>query len=218
MSLPNHKYNLRSGPFGLCSGYWDEEAQVFRRADQTEEGDCCLRTCKPFVDECVQSCPAGTTKEIRESCIQTCGDIKEICEDNCQLSSNLWGERNPIYKGTNEYGCGNGSETPVKLDCMRKNKGIILKFCQKNCLPSHGVDCEEHCAYSYDMIVNKEDNPLYKAKSVKGVRGVRSVKGCKGDKGNTGLMGTPSYILYGFSIAVILLGIYILVTLKTRET
>ena len=62
MSSENHKYNLHAGLFGLCSGYWDEQSDTFRASDDIEQEDCCLRTCRPFVNECVNECPNAIPK------------------------------------------------------------------------------------------------------------------------------------------------------------
>lgn len=217
MSLPNHKYNLRSGPFGLCSGYWDNNSHIFRRADQTEEGDCCLRTCKPFIDQCVKTCPRGSTDSIRKRCYLACNNMKEICESNCMLSSELWGANNPIFEGTSKYGCGNGFEQSIDIDCVINNKDDIIKFCGKQCTPTSGIDCQEHCEYSYDMIINKGENPLNiiipdDKGDDKGInKGVN--KGTQVVGKNNGVL----YVLYVYLISVVLLGVYILISSQWRS-
>jgi hypothetical protein len=197
MSLANHKYNLRSGPFGLCSGYWDADAHVFRRANKTEEGDCCLLTAKPLVDKCVELC-AKAEPRYQKLCYESCTDIRETTKANCQLSSADWGTDNPIYKGTKASGCGDSIYKLLDMECVRQNKYKILDVCRYECLPSDKLDCDQHCRYSYKMISDEKNNPLYFKQSHKSLH----VKRTKGYHNN---------VLYGLAIAGILFGLWILV-------
>ncbi len=158
MSLQYKKYNLNPGPFGLCSKIWDEDSQTFKKANKTETGDCCLYTCKPTVDQCVKYCHESNNTSI---CYKTCTNIKELCETNCQLSTELLGYKNPIFKGTDAFGCGNKFEQTIDKNCILKNKDNILKICQNNCLPTSDIDCYKHCEYSFNTLASKHINPLY---------------------------------------------------------
>lgn len=96
-----HKYNLRTGPFGLCSGYWDDNDQVFRQTTQREEIKCCINSCKPFVKECRELCKKSSTPSILKTCKNTCDDIQNLCEENCKLSGKLPSE-DKLLKETQE--------------------------------------------------------------------------------------------------------------------
>jgi len=141
MSFTNHKYNLRSGPFGLCSGYWDEKNRVFHRANKTEERKCCLNSCKPLTNECRDMCNLATNNK---TCHETCDDIEEICEDNCDLL----GDKNPIYN--------HGITNQINVDSVLKNKDEIIRFCRKNCVTTSEIDCQKHCEY-----IIKQNTPKY---------------------------------------------------------
>ena len=201
-------YNLHEGPFGLCSSFWDEKSGQFKSADDVQLLDCCLRTCKPLVDECVEQCPKATPSHQRGLCYETCNDIKESCDNNCQLSYNFWGvNNNPIYKGVKDLGCGDGIYTRLDNKCIVENKDKIIDICEKNCIPEQRLDCTMHCAYSYNMIVNKKDNPLYfnipanvNAKSP-------YIKSTRGEQNNS------LYFVYALAIVGILFGIWILLKL-----
>ena len=63
-----------------------------------------MKQIKKIVDECVKSCPNFGSK-FRNICYKKCENIKEICQDNCQLNnSEIYGVNNPIYKGTKDFG------------------------------------------------------------------------------------------------------------------
>jgi hypothetical protein len=202
MSLAIHKYNSLSGPFGLCSEYWDEKASVFRKADETEQGDCCMRTCKPFVDECAELCPKVEAK-YQKLCYKTCGDIQNSCKDFCSLSSPMSGVNNPIFKGTKEKGCGDGIYELLNKECIKKNKNDILNICRNSCIQSDKLDCEKHCHYSLNLISEEKANPLYFKKKV----------GAMAVKNTGGQVNIIQYIIYALVIVGIVFGIWILATL-----
>ena len=152
--------NLRTGPFALCDGYLDEKSNIFYKANNSEKGYCCLQTCKPFIEKCEKNCQESSFKK---TCRKKCDNIKKLCEDNCKLGSlEIWGLDNPIYKGTNEYGCGTvGSfENPSEQKCLIQNKSKIIQVCRRNCLPTSDINCDDHCKYSFDLIYDKNTNPL----------------------------------------------------------
>jgi hypothetical protein len=194
MSLAN-RHNLDSGPFGLCSGYWDKDANIFRKADQTDIAICCMKTCETFVDECKEQCPKAEPK-YQHLCYQTCDDIQTSCGDFCDLSSPVWGSDNPILKGSREKGCGDGIYKSLDKECVKNNKNDIINICLNTCIDSDQLDCEKHCNYSYKIISdedNKKNNSLYES--------VRKQKGYN------------MYIIYFFAIIFIIFGIWILVRL-----
>lgn len=202
MSLVNHRYNLRSGPFGLCSGYWDEKSQLFRRADETEQGDCCVKTCKPFVDACANMCPKAAP-EYQGLCYKTCDDIVTTCGDFCKLSSPVWGANNPILKGTKEKGCGDGIYEPLNIECIKKNQNDIINICRHDCTTTSKLDCEQHCDYSYGIISDKKADPLYFEKKIEDLKSM-SIKRTRDDGDNV------QYIVYALAIVGIVFGIWIL--------
>ena len=199
-----HIYNLQTGPFGLCSGHWDEKTQVFRRADETEQGDCCLRTCKPLIDLCSRTCPKAEPK-YQELCYKTCEDISVTCGDFCKLSSPIWGSTNPIFKGIKEQGCGDYLYEPLNNECIKKNKDGIINICRQNCRSSHTLDCDKHCQYSYNIISDDKTNPLYFKKNIEGLKSF-SVKNNKYKRVDNNIM----YIIYSLVIVGIIFGMWIL--------
>lgn len=200
MSLQNQRYNLRSGPFGLCTGYWDENERIYKGANRTQELDCCLSNCKPFIEECKTTCQKIDSDYIKGTCEQTCEDIKNNCEDNCKLSSENWGVNNPIFNSIGKYGCGDGYYKPIDNNCIRKNKKDILLECKKSCIPTNDINCDEHCEYSYNLIYKSEDKTTFLSQ-----RKMSSQYGVVSH-----LTKDYMYILYSFSLSVIILGIYIL--------
>jgi hypothetical protein len=203
------KYNSQSGPFGLCSGYWDEKSHLFRLADETEKSDCCLSTCKPLIDKCVELCPKAEAKH-RNSCYKSCDDIKEACVSNCKLSSGVFGRSNPIFKGTEAAGCGNGVYKPIDKECAIKNKIKIMNICRNNCTPTSNVECTKHCQYSFDFNTDANTNPLSFTKPSKLLKSpyIKSTHG----EGNSVM-----YIVYALVIFGIIFGIYIIWKLKNSK-
>lgn len=203
-------YNLESGPFGLCSGYWDKNVGVFRESTPTEKGECCINVCRPFVKKCRKLCQKSTTQDILKSCHIKCDKIEDLCEDNCQLSSNLWGKNNPIYEASDEFGCGNSFETSINKECVIKNKNGILGECNNKCASTGITDCKEHCDYSYGLISEKIKNPLDVGKNLEKPQTLKKVEDGKLTY-NDGL-----YVLYSFAFAIILFGLYIIFTLHKK--
>jgi hypothetical protein len=191
MSLAN-RHNLDSGPFGLCSGYWDKNAQIFRKADQTDIAVCCMKTCETFVDKCKELCPKAEEK-YKNLCYQTCDDIQKTCGDFCDLSSTVLGSDNPIFKGIKEKGCGDGLYKSVDKECVKKNKNDIIKICLNSCIDSEQLDCEKHCNYSYKIILDEDDTKYENPSKPKGHK--------------------KMYIIYSLAIIGIIFGIWILSTL-----
>lgn len=202
-------YNLSSGPFGLCAGYWDEKDQIFRTATKTEEGECCINGCKPFVKECRELCKKSSTPDILETCYNTCDDVQKLCQDNCQLSSKLWGANNPIYKATKKFGCGNGFETPVNKTCAIQHKDEILRDCAQNCITMPTLNCKEHCEYSFGLISGEEKNPLDIGKDTmitkKSIQNKLTLLNDNDTRYNCML-----YVVYAFALSVIIFGLYIM--------
>ena len=157
-------YDLDVGPFGLCSSKFTNG--VFTEANATDMYKCCLRTCRPVVDECVRLCKL-TSNETKVNCYNTCDDISTSCDDNCKLSTDYyWGVDNDIYKGTVAFGCGDGYYTVINKECMKENKDGVINICTSSCLPTSTKNCEYHCQYSYNKLVNPQDNVLAFKKEV----------------------------------------------------
>ena len=151
-------YDMAVGPFGMCSSQFTNG--VFTEANATDMYKCCLRICRPRIDECVKLCNQTET-EIKENCYNTCDDISASCDDNCKLSTDYyWGVDNDIYKGTTKFGCGDGYYTAIDKKCMKENKDAIINVCTNNCLPTSIKNCEFHCGFSYDMLVNPQNDVL----------------------------------------------------------
>jgi hypothetical protein len=203
-------YNLESGPFGLCSGYWDKNDEVFRQATPTEKGECCINVCRPFVKKCRELCHKSTTLDILKSCNIKCDKMEDICEDNCQLSSKLWGKNNPVYKASDEFGCGNSFETPINKECVIKNRNEILRECNNKCASTGITDCHEHCEYSYGLISEETKNPLDIGKNLETSQNLKDLQNVKSTYNDS------LYVLYSFALAIILFGFYIIFTLHKK--
>ena len=116
---------------------------------------CCLESNLPFIDDCHNICTTLQNTNKKILCKKICSDIAEISEDSCQLLGKLQGTNNPIYPAIRKFGCGVGYGFPVDPVCMRKMKNNILEKCQTDCLPTMDVDCQKHCKYSYDNLLQK---------------------------------------------------------------
>ena len=114
---------------------------------------CCLNTCKPFIEECNNSCISLKNNK-QKNCQLTCVDIKNICKDNCMASS-MWDKNNPIFIATKMSNCGS-YYTNIDYKCLKKNKKSIIKNCKSNCIPTSIIDCSKYCNFSYD-ILNKQN-------------------------------------------------------------
>jgi hypothetical protein len=193
-------HNFNSGLFGVCSEYWDEKSRSFKKSNDVQMLDCCLRTCEPFVRSCVNECPRAAPVD-RLACYKLCEDIRENCESNCKLSGDFWGlEKNPIYEGTKAYGCGDGIYIPFDKDCLLKHKEGIIKVCQNRCTPTDTVDCTSHCVYSYDLRINPSHNPLsFQTPDNVGMRSIKSYKS------------NSWYIIYAIAIVGVILFLYFIV-------
>jgi hypothetical protein len=196
-------YTIPSGPFGLCSGYWDEKSDSFISSDITEVGNCCLRACKPFVDECVKSCPEAENK-YRNLCYESCSDIREACEDNCELNNELWYIDNPIFIGTREVGCGDDLYKTIVKECAIKNKNKIINICKKNCTPNSYINCRQLCEYSFDMITDKKNNPLFFKQPQSIPQKLQKIKNTNNDVNDV------NSVIYAVGIVSIIFGIYII--------
>ena len=145
-------------------------------------------------------------------CYKKCGNIREICQDNCLLNnkSEIWGVNNPIYKGTKDFGCGDGIYKSLDLECILSNKENIIKVCNNNCVSTETLDCTNHCNYSYNIISDKNTNPLNF--NTPNIKRLPYIKNNRGEGDNT------QYIVYAFAISGIIFGIYILFTLNKSKT
>ena len=157
--------NLTDGPFSLCSDIWDDQQQRFKLSNLSEKEECCVRTCLPNIEECRNICSTIHVIDSKKYnlCIHKCDiDLKKTCENNCTLISNDLGFTNPIYKGTREFGCGDGYYDPININCLKNNKNGILKSCLNNCTSSTVIDCDFHCNHYYnkleDIFTNKNYN------------------------------------------------------------
>lgn len=146
-------YQKERGPFTMCNGYFDSSTNKFIKYGATNRIKCCLRTCLPFVNECRGRC----TLQNKEKCNQTCDQISTVCEDTCQLESDLRGEDNPLFTAAKNKGCGTVYYDDWDMDCLFKNKEEIITECQDNCLPTFDTGCQKHCQYSFDEITDAKN-------------------------------------------------------------
>lgn len=148
------------GPFGLCTGYWDEKNQMYQHADITEMAKCCLNTCSPTIEQCRKDCLTIKNPTYKYLCYDSCDrDIQNSCVNNCILINNIYGT--PIMKNVlKDFGCGDGIYKQVDKDCATKNKDAIIKQCTSDCIPTRNIDCSKYCNFSYDYLVDPDNHIL----------------------------------------------------------
>jgi len=206
-----HTEESMFGPFGLCSEIWDKETNQYIRATDSEIGKCCMRTNLPLVNKCSQKCHQLKTKKLQENCAKTCHNISKMSVANCMLSSEFWGaDKNPIFKATKRYGCGDSRFIAIDTECMEKNKEDILSLCRRECIPGMTTDCTENCEFSYRSLAEPNTDPL--KKRVNQLNEELNLEGTPTGTGNS------VYIGYALGVAVILLGLYILFGVFVRKT
>jgi|688.fasta_scaffold314394_2 hypothetical protein len=199
----NQKYNLDSGPFGLCTGYWDENNNTFRKFGSTDTYKCCLTSCIPEIEECYKLCN-NVKKGSISRCNKICKDIEKSCHDYCQLSTpHFWGMDDPIYEIIKKFGCGDGYYNTIDKKCIEINKDAIVNICNKNCIPTRSIGCENHCKYMYDSLINSNISISKKNKSISDKVFVKPIE----DKSDYIL-----YVLYAIFIGFILVALYIFKT------
>lgn len=209
-----YRDGLFSGPFGLCSGVWDKRLKKYIKATDTEIGVCCMRTNEPLVKECTEKCPTLKTKKLRANCAKTCSDITKLSQANCMLSGKFWEvDKNPIFIGSNQYGCGDELFKQIDKECMKKNKEDILRLCRKNCTPSPQIDCTKHCEYSWKFLVDPET--MFLTHQVSKLNDHLSEKELDGTPTGSG---NSVYVGYALGVIVIILGLYILFKRFVRKT
>jgi hypothetical protein len=150
-------HNIRQSHFGLCTGYLDERTGLFIEFNQSSKDVCCLNTCKPLINKCVELCKNSEDKD----CYDLCDNIRTSCKHNCDFTSKYVNTVDPIYMGTLKYGCGDNIYKTIDSECVTKNKEKIIDICESHCLPTSQMDCTENCKYSFDLITNKQKDPLY---------------------------------------------------------
>lgn len=149
--MPTFEPIFSRSTFASCSKIWD--GQKFKNATETEIGHCCLNMSNLFVNNCVEICQENS--EDIEKCVKECEYIGDSTDDMCELGIDLWGSENPIYKGTDEAGCGDGYYVNIDRKCIKKNKDEVIKVCKKHCIPTSKIDCGKHCNFSYEMITTE---------------------------------------------------------------
>jgi hypothetical protein len=199
----NQKYDLINGPFQLCYGIWNERKKKFIKNDITTQGECCVKTCLPTLEECRKICSENNLDtDDYNLCMKICNvEIKNACENNCRLISDDFGFNNPIYKGTSEFGCGDGYYDKINKKCLKKNKDNIIRSCKNNCTDTPNMDCTHHCDHFYKELEKPSRNKFYPKKN-KNIN-VLNKKQSKS---------SPKYlILYFIIIVVVVLLIFFLV-------
>ena len=196
------EYDLIDDPFSLCSVVWNEEQKKFIPTNYIQKFECCSKTSLQTIEECRKTCSTLDNNKYT-LCMETCDiDLKNAVERNCKLIDygNL-GFSNPIYKGTVELGCGNGYYDKINIDCIKKNKNDIINICKNNCIETEKNNCNNHCNYSYEMIIDPSKNVLYNKNS-----NILIQKGYKSS--------SSSYIkIFGYSIGITLLFFLISITI-----
>jgi len=149
-------FDLRSGMFATCSGYWDEKNK-FHLLDSTEMAECCFKGCAEPVKYCLQYCKTHNKNDplLTNKCFQMCNDQKNICFDTCKLNSSN-DSTNYYMQCCYDHGCKSLDDTP-DADCVRKNKEKIFECCRHNCIPTRNLDCQKHCEFLQDITLNPEN-------------------------------------------------------------
>jgi hypothetical protein len=196
----NQKYDLESGPFTMCTGYWDKNNDTFRKFQSTDTYKCCLTTCFPDVEECNKLC-TNIKKGSVSTCNKICENVKKACYNYCQLSTpNYWGMNDPIYEGIKTLGCGEPYYNIIDKKCLEINKDKIINMCKYKCIPTISIGCENHCKYMYNYLINYDTE--YKSILDDSLLTKTLVNNDKYIK----------YILYAIFISFILVALYIFKT------
>jgi hypothetical protein len=194
----NQKYNLDSGPFGLCSGYWDEKTNSFKKSGSTDTYKCCLSSCIPNIEECNKLCNS-VTKGSTTRCNKICKDIEQSCNDYCELATpRFWGMDDPMYDIIKDFGCGSNYYDTIDIKCMERNKDKIISICNKNCIPTISIGCKNHCKYMYDLLTKSLNLKIKKTSQAE-------YKSFIENNNNSNYV---SYILYSILIVFILVAFY----------
>jgi hypothetical protein len=195
----NQKYNLDSGPFGLCSGYWDEKTNSFKKSGSTDTYKCCLSSCIPNIEECNKLCNS-VTKGSTTRCNKICKDIEQSCNDYCELATpRFWGMDDPMYDIIKDFGCGSNYYDTIDIKCMERNKDKIISICNKNCIPTISIGCKNHCKYMYDLLTKSLNLKIKKTSQAEYKSFIEN---------NNNNSNYVSYILYSILIVFILVAFY----------
>lgn len=160
MSEADSFFNLTTGMFPTCAGYWDEKTQRYMPADNTQIAKCCIENCKNSLTFCHDYCieNEGIGKKyynptLFSRCLTSCNYHRDFCFQTCRLTSSNVGINNDYLKCAAKYGCEgkNGIDDP---DCVRKHKDEIYKCCRNNCVPTRYVDCDENCKFLEQVTIN----------------------------------------------------------------
>lgn len=163
MNLDN-TFNMKSGMFTTCSGYWDNKTHSFHPADSTNVAACCARNCGNSVKYCQKFCydNSGEGQMFHDPgmlsrCLDTCNDQRNACLDTCRLSSPYVGTRNNYIECAKGQGCiGTGPLALPTPECVGKNKDAIMTCCRKTCTPHKDLDCQKHCDFLQETSINPD--------------------------------------------------------------
>lgn len=160
MSFGEDGFNLRSGMFPTCSGYWDEQSGQFRRSDSTQLAKCCVDDCVAPVQYCKEFCrqqhgpgQPNDSPDLLRNCLETCNDEREACLATCRLSSPYVGLDNNYIQCANRFGCKGLRELP-DAKCVEENKDRIFQCCRDTCIPTRDLDCQAHCEFLQTITID----------------------------------------------------------------
>lgn len=161
---------LQNTEFAPCSVSWDETQNKFRKLTRDEVYLCCDKKCDKYREDCGRLCHekhAEAVKGTLQDCLFSCDVMGNVCDKMCQSARYDWDQKF-FDKCLKKQGCLNNEFLNNK--CMIDNRGELLSCCLRSCQPSKELNCEKHCATSYDInlersapvkITSYQLNPVY---------------------------------------------------------
>jgi len=152
------------GRFGLCSAVWDPNKNQFREATEPEVMWCCLESAKKTAKTCLDECnrlygpKKGNFKDYTD-CRSQCARIILSSENTCALSfPEIWRGNSPLLGCITDFGC--GKYPNYDQECIRKNKDGLIRCCNKDCVPTSTLSCNDHCRLKYYDLAGETKDPL----------------------------------------------------------
>jgi len=142
---------LQDTEFAPCSVSWDKDKKEFRKNTRDEIYLCCDAKCDKYRGGCDQLCNEKHDEAVKGTlgdCLFSCHVMGNVCDKMCQSARFDWNQKyfDDCLKKT---GCLKNEFLDNK--CLIDNKDGIMGCCLRNCRPEKNLNCEQHCATSYDI-------------------------------------------------------------------
>lgn len=124
-------------------------------SDVTDLTKCCLKSCIEPVKFCHLNCSKIHSKnpEILKRCLLTCNNQRQLCIDNCRITTPDIGPDNLYINCSKKASCIGVNNFP-DIDCVKKNKLKIFNCCRDNCIPKHNLNCQKHCEFLQKVTID----------------------------------------------------------------